>query len=60
MSGAPVFDPKDGTVVAVHYAGIKATIAFGIPITQASLAQALSHYETNKIVIVEEQNTESE
>ena len=60
MSGAPVFDPKDGPVVAVHYAGIEATTAFGIPITQASLAQALSHYETNKIVIVEEQNTESE
>ena len=59
MSGAPVFNPNSGKVVAVHYAGIEATIAFGIPITQASLAQALSHYDTNKIVIVEEKNSDA-
>ena len=57
MSGAPVFQPEDGTVVAVHYAGIEATTAFGIPITQASLTQGLAHYDSNKIVIVEESGT---
>jgi S1-C subfamily serine protease len=59
MSGAPVFDPRDGTVVAVHYAGIEATTAFGIPITQASIAHALSHYDTNKIVIIDEENSDA-
>jgi endonuclease G len=59
MSGAPVFDPNDGKVVAVHYAGIEATTAFGIPITQASLAQALLHYDTNKIVIVDEEDLDA-
>lgn len=55
MSGAPIFVPEDGTVVAVHYAGIEATTAFGIPITQASLNQALSLYEKNRIVLVPEE-----
>lgn len=59
MSGAPVFDPDDGTVVAVHYAGIESTIAFGIPITQASLAQAFSQYDANKIVIIENEDSDA-
>ena len=57
MSGAPVFQPEDGTVVAVHYAGIEATTAFGIPITQASVDEALNLYDKNKIIIVPEKES---
>jgi len=54
MSGAPVFLLEDGTVVAVHYAGIESTTAFGIPITQASIDRALSLYDKHKVVLVSE------
>lgn len=53
MSGAPVFRPKDGMVVGVHYAGIEATTAFAIPITKASVAEALTRSGQNKMVLNE-------
>jgi V8-like Glu-specific endopeptidase len=49
MSGAPVFRPSTGIVIAVHYQGLsesggKATTAFAIPMTAHTLASWLSEY----------------
>lgn len=33
MSGAPVFDPSSGVVLALHSSGIEDTVAFAIPVT---------------------------
>lgn len=51
MSGAPVFAPMEGEVVAVHYAGIEATIAFGIPITRDSTEQAITASKKHSTVL---------
>lgn len=55
MSGAPIFRPDDGKVIGVHYAGIEreATIAFGIPITQAMISDALTKYQLNLTILNE-------
>lgn len=42
MSGAPVFDPHSGAVVAIHSSGIDDTVAFGIPICAPLIADLLA------------------
>jgi len=51
MSGAPIFRPFNGEVIGVHYAGIEATTAFGIPINKDSVESSLSDFNLNRIEI---------
>jgi S1-C subfamily serine protease len=51
MSGAPIFKPEDGTVVGVHYAGMEATTAFGIPITRGSVQRAIAESQRHVTVL---------
>jgi hypothetical protein len=37
MSGAPIFRPSNGEVIAIHYAGWEATTALGLPLTQSDV-----------------------
>jgi len=53
MSGAPIFRPENGKVVGVHYAGVDATTAFGVPITRALIADALDKSEKNLNILNE-------
>jgi S1-C subfamily serine protease len=50
MSGSPIFRPESGEVIGIHYAGIEATTALGVPITtwvlEAARANAADHQET--------------
>jgi S1-C subfamily serine protease len=49
MSGAPIFRPDSGEVLGVHYAGIEATTAFGIPLTNQIVESALSKFNQHSI-----------
>ena len=51
MSGAPIFRPEDGSAIGIHYAGIEATTAFGIPLTEDMVFEGLNEFDKNKIVI---------
>jgi S1-C subfamily serine protease len=51
MSGAPVFRPRTGTVIGVHYAGIEATTAFGVPLNQRTVKAALARFNRRRIVL---------
>ena len=51
MSGAPVFRPRTGTVIGVHYAGIEATTAFGVPLNQSTVKAALAKFNKRRIVL---------
>ena len=53
MSGAPIFRPENGEVIGVHYAGIEATIAFGVPLIAKTVQIALSQFEKNKTLLNE-------
>lgn len=48
MSGAPIFRPHNGEVIGVHYAGIEATTAFGIPLNRETVDTALSRFDENR------------
>ena len=48
MSGAPIFRPASGRVIGVHYAGIEATTAFGIPLSNAIVESALSKFDDHR------------
>lgn len=48
MSGAPIFRPHNGEVIGVHYAGIEATTAFGIPLNHHTVDSALSRFDENR------------
>lgn len=50
MSGAPIFRPSTGEVIGIHYAGIEATTAFGIPLNRSAVESALSKFDEHKIV----------
>jgi len=54
MSGAPIFTPSNGTVIGVHYGGIEGTVAFGVPLTDSILANALDQYDRNRVIVNEE------
>jgi hypothetical protein len=41
MSGAPIFRPKTGEVIGIHYAGWEATTALGIPLVQSEVSRWL-------------------
>jgi S1-C subfamily serine protease len=41
MSGAPVFDPESGEVLAIHSAGLDGTVAFAIPLSADLIASIL-------------------
>jgi len=45
MSGAPIFCPHTGEVIAIHYAGWEATTALGIPLTRAQVSKWLTAYD---------------
>jgi hypothetical protein len=45
MSGAPVFRPSNGEVIAIHYAGWEATTALALPLTSASVSSWLRDYD---------------
>lgn len=51
MSGAPVFRPRTGQVIGVHYAGIEATTAFGVPLNQRTVKAALSKFNRRRVVL---------
>lgn len=51
MSGAPIFRPSNDEVIGIHYAGIEATTAFGIPLTQNMIDEGLRQFEKNRMVI---------
>jgi hypothetical protein len=51
MSGAPIFRPKDGEVIGVHYAGIEATTAFGIPLIADVLQECLAESRNRKTLL---------
>ena len=42
MSGAPVFNPYTGSVIAVHNSGIEDTVAFAIPLSTQLIADLLA------------------
>jgi len=48
MSGAPIFRPGSGQVVGIHHSGIKATTAFGLPLTRTMIKSWLSQYDQIK------------
>jgi S1-C subfamily serine protease len=50
MSGAPIFRPT-GQVIGIHYAGIEATTAFGIPLIRSSVEAALLRFDDRRIVL---------
>lgn len=50
MSGAPIFRPETGDVIGVHYAGIEATTAFGIPVTSDTVAAGIGEFDKNRRV----------
>ncbi len=45
MSGAPIFRPTNGEVIGIHYAGIEATTAFGLPVTESDVQSWLAQFE---------------
>ena len=45
MSGAPIFRPTNGEVIGIHYAGIEATTAFGLPVTESDVQSWLIEFE---------------
>jgi S1-C subfamily serine protease len=45
MSGAPMFTPKDGKVVGLHYAGYQGTVGFALPVDQTRVDGWLEFYE---------------
>lgn len=49
MSGAPIFRPGTGEVIGVHYAGIEATTAFGIPLTRDTVDSSLSRFDEHRM-----------
>ena len=51
MSGAPIFRPRTGEVIGVHYAGIEATTAFGVPLNRGTVKAALSKFGARRIVL---------
>ena len=42
MSGAPVFNPQTGSVLAVHNSGMEDTVAFAIPLSAKLIAELLA------------------
>jgi S1-C subfamily serine protease len=50
MSGAPIFRPESGEVIGVHYEGIEATTAFGIPVTDKTVEAGLAEFDKNRTV----------
>jgi hypothetical protein len=49
MSGSPVFRPADGMVIGIHDAGIEATTAFAIPLSQTLVDQVLLFHDRTEI-----------
>ena len=47
MRIAPIFRPKNGEVIGIHYAGWKATTALGLPLLNSLVETWLDKFDDN-------------